>query len=304
MPKRNGTAGPRGLGQVGSLRGKRSGTISVVMTKRKHPNQPPRQINREGYSPRPAPRQSALRAGRYWLFGHHPVASALNNPSRDAYRLKATAQGLAQLDPVLLAQAQAKLSIESIEPRDLDRLLPDGAVHQGLALEVAPLDPCDLAEVCSPDPGCNNLILMLDQVTDPHNVGAILRSAAAFGARAVVTTDRHAPPETGTLAKSASGALDIIPLVRVVNLVQALDRLAEMGYWRIGLTDQATADLSDLDFGANIVLALGAEGAGLRRLTLEHCDAPARLPTNPAMPSLNVSNAAAVALYELARRRI
>jgi 23S rRNA (guanosine2251-2'-O)-methyltransferase len=146
------------------------------------------------------------------------------------------------------------------------------------------------------------LVLVLDQVTDPHNVGAILRSAAAFGARAVVTTDRHAPPETGTLAKSASGALDLVPLVRVVNLVQALDHLAELGYWRIGLSDQATSNMDKLDMGPDIVLALGAEGPGLRRLTQEHCDILGRLPTSLAMPSLNVSNAAAVALYELARR--
>jgi 23S rRNA (guanosine2251-2'-O)-methyltransferase len=231
------------------------------------------------------------------------VAQALANPNRDAYKLRASPAGLAQLAPALLAEIQGRIAIESAEPKDLDRLVPPGAVHQGLLLEVAPLDAPDLEDACARADGGPNLVLALDQVTDPHNVGAILRSAAAFGVRAVVTTDRHAPPETGTLAKSASGALDIVPFVRVTNLVQALDRLAELGYWRIGLADKAASHLGALDLGTDLVLALGAEGAGLRRLTQEHCDALASLPTNPAMPSLNVSNAAAVGLYELARRR-
>jgi 23S rRNA (guanosine2251-2'-O)-methyltransferase len=227
----------------------------------------------------------------------------LANPARDCYRLIATPQALADLDPSAIRDTHPNLAQESTETRDIDRLLPAGAVHQGLALEVAPLDPIDLNEACAVKAGALNLVLALDQVTDPHNVGAILRSAAAFGARAVITTDRNAPPETGTLAKSASGALDLVPFVRVGNLVQALDRLAELGYWRIGLADGATAPLDQLDMGQNLVLVLGAEGAGLRRLTLEHCDVLAHLPTTSAMASLNVSNAAAVGLYELARRQ-
>jgi 23S rRNA (guanosine2251-2'-O)-methyltransferase len=288
------------------------------MSKRKHPhsgeftsrNPGPGRAPQGGPQGRPpgqahAPartRSAGPKAGRYWLFGHHPVEAALRNPNRDVYKLRASPQGIEQLPADLVAGLQSRVSVEMTDSRDLERHVPQGAVHQGLALEVAPLDPADLADSCARIPERPNLVLVLDQVTDPHNVGAILRSAAAFGARAVVTTDRHAPPETGTLAKSASGALDLVPLVRVVNLVQALDHLAELGYWRIGLSDQATSNMDKLDMGPDIVLALGAEGRGLRRLTQEHCDILGRLPTSPAMPSLNVSNAAAVALYELARR--
>ena len=184
-----------------------------------------------------------------------------------------------------------------------DRLLPEGAVHQGWALQVEPLDPPDLDDVlraAEMKPG-RSLIVMLDQVSDPHNVGAVLRSAAAFGAAAVIVAEHGAPPATATLAKAASGALDIVPLVRVVNLARALDRLKEAGFWSCGLDEAGPTPLSALDLGPRVVLVLGSEGGGLRRLMREHCDYLARLPTRPEMPSLNVSNAAAIALYELSR---
>ena len=142
-----------------------------------------------------------------------------------------------------------------------------------------------------------NLVLILDQVTDPHNVGAIIRSAAAFGAKAIITTDRHAPPESGVLAKSASGALEALPWVRVTNLSRAMDQLADMGYWRIGLDGHAKQDVRDVDFGDNIALVLGAEGKGIRKGTADHCDGLVKLPISRTIESLNVSNAAAVALY-------
>ncbi len=142
------------------------------------------------------------------------------------------------------------------------------------------------------------MVLILDQVTDPHNVGAIIRSAAAFGARAIITTDRHAPPESGTLAKSASGALEVLPWVRVTNLSRALDSLAEMGYWRLGLDGTAEMSIREADFGKNIALVMGAEGRGLRKGSRTHCDALIKLPIRRTVESLNVSNAAAIALYE------
>jgi 23S rRNA (guanosine2251-2'-O)-methyltransferase len=207
---------------------------------------------------------------------------------------------------IAAARAERRGSAEPVSVLDraaFERLLPHGAVHQGWALQVEPLEAADLddvlraAEIASRRP----VIVLLDQVSDPHNVGAVLRSAAAFGATAVIVAEHGAPPPTATLAKAASGALDLVPLVRVGNLVRTLDRLKDAGYWSCGLAEDAPAALAGLDLGPRVVLVLGSEGGGLRRLLRECCDYLARLPTQPAMPSLNVSNAAAVALYELSR---
>lgn len=178
-----------------------------------------------------------------------------------------------------------------------EKNLPADSVHQGIALLTAPLPNAHIDECGPVMEGQKNLVLVLDQVTDPHNVGAIIRSATAFGAKAIITTDRHAPPESGTLAKSASGALETLPWVRVTNLSRTLDQLAEMGYWRIGLDGHANTNINEADFGDNIALVLGAEGKGLRKGTTDHCDAIVKLPISGTVESLNVSNAAAVALY-------
>jgi 23S rRNA (guanosine2251-2'-O)-methyltransferase len=179
---------------------------------------------------------------------------------------------------------------------DLGRLVPGDAPHQGVVIEVEPLDDVWLDDVLAnaPEPA---VLLVLDQVTDPHNVGAILRSAAAFGAIAIVTQDRHSPPESGALAKAASGTLESVPWVRTVNLARALGDIAEAGFWRIGLAGDTQMELKDALGPKKVALVLGAEGPGLRPNTREHCDALARLPITSAVESLNVSNAAAVALY-------
>lgn len=251
-------------------------------------------MRRDG-PPRPA------RDGGLWLYGHHPVLAALQNEARRCLRLVTSAEHLDELSPEIQRAVEARGLTVEMAPRDvLERMLPAGSVHQGLALKVEPLEELALDEACARDDGERAIVVVLDQVTDPHNVGAILRSAAAFGARAVVVTDRHAPGATAVMAKSASGALDVIPLVRVTNLARALDQLGEMGYWRVALDADAPATLAGTDTTGSIALVLGAEGLGLRRLTRERCDTLASLPIK-GMESLNVSNAAAVALYELIR---
>jgi 23S rRNA (guanosine2251-2'-O)-methyltransferase len=236
-------------------------------------------------------------AGAVRLWGHHAVEAALLNPERRHRKLWATREAVAALSGDL----PADFPVEWAQPVDLARLVARDAPHQGLVLECDPLEDLFLEDVIDGDAA--RPVLVLDQVTDPHNVGAILRSAAAFDAAAVVTQDRHAPPESGTVAKSASGALEIVPWVRVVNLSRALDQLGEAGYWRVALDGGAEATLAEALPAGPIALVLGAEGEGLRHNVSKHCDATARLPINAAMESLNVSNAAAIALYAVATRR-
>jgi 23S rRNA (guanosine2251-2'-O)-methyltransferase len=235
-------------------------------------------------------------AGQVRLWGRHPVEAALKNPERQHSKLWATPEGLESLD----GELPAGFPVEHAQAADLARLVAKDAPHQGLVLECAALEDVFLDEVALGDPA--RPIVVLDQVTDPHNVGAILRSAAAFNAAAIITQDRHAPPESGVVAKSASGALEIVPWVRVVNLARALDELAEAGYWRIGLAGETEAVLADSMPTGPLAIVLGAEGEGLRPNIAGHCDALARLPISDAMESLNVSNAAAIALYAVATR--
>ena len=186
---------------------------------------------------------------------------------------------------------------------DLAQRLPQGAVHQGSRCRGALLEePRTSADLRSPA-AARCLVLALDQVTDPHNVGAILRSAAAFGIAGLIVTERHAPADTGVLAKAASGALEIVPLVRAVNLSRALDQLKEAGFWLYGLDEDGDVRIGDLDLAGRACIALGAEGEGLRRLTAEKCDRLVTIPTEAKLASLNVSNAAAIAAYEWKRRR-
>ena len=183
---------------------------------------------------------------------------------------------------------------------DLARLVPSDAPHQGLVIDVDPLEDMWIGDLLQIGKGGDRPLVILDQVTDPHNVGAVLRSAAAFDALGIVTQDRHAPPESGALARAASGALESVPWVRVVNLARALEEIAEAGYWRIGLTGEADLTLGEALGPKKIALVLGAEGEGMRANTESHCDQLARLPISPKVESLNVSNAAAIALYAVA----
>lgn len=235
-------------------------------------------------------------AGAVRLWGRHAVEAALKNPERNHRKLWATREGIASLD----GELPADFPVEYAQAADLARLVARDAPHQGLVLDCDALEDRFLDEVMDADPA--RPLVVLDQVTDPHNVGAIMRSAAAFNAAAIITQDRHAPPESGTLAKSASGALEVVPWIRVVNLARALEEMAEAGYWRIGLDGEGKSTLGEAMPTGPIALVLGAEGEGMRHNIMQHCDAIARLPMSGAVESLNVSNAAAIALYALATR--
>lgn len=235
-------------------------------------------------------------SGAVRLWGRHAVEAALKNPDRSHRKLWATREGVESLD----GELPDNFPVEWAQAADLARLVARDAPHQGLVLECDPLEDMFLADVLDNDP--LRPVIVLDQVTDPHNVGAIMRSAAAFNACAIVTQDRHAPVESGTLAKSASGALEVLPWVRVVNLARALEEIAEAGYWRIGLDGEAESTLGEALPTGPVALVLGAEGDGMRHNITQHCDAIAKLPISEAMESLNVSNAAAIALYAAATR--
>lgn len=254
--------------------------------------------NRSRPSPRRSgpgkPRKASPTSGdRYFIYGLHPALSALANPERTIVRILATPNALGRLRE---AGGAIPDVVEEVRPDALDRVLGRDAVHQGVALEVTPLESRGIDTFAD-----GRLVVCLDQVSDPHNVGAILRSAAALGADGVVSTSRHAAPETGVLAKSASGALDVIPPVVVPNLARALTDLGDLGFVRVGLDETADATIDEAMDGDRIALVLGAEGKGLRRLTRDTCDRLARLPTRPPIASLNVSNAAALALYVAGR---
>ena len=232
--------------------------------------------------------------GQVRLYGIHTVRAALDNPRRKIKRMLATRNALERLG--IADAGTLPFATEIVEPRDIDRLTGTDAVHQGVLVEALPLKPKALDAL-----GDTPLALVLDQVTDPHNVGAIMRSAVAFGAGALITTQRHSPHESGVLAKSASGALEHIDLIEVKNLADALGQLHDAGFQTIGLDSDGPAELEKTFAGKKIALVLGAEGKGLRQKTRETVIALARLDIPGAIRSLNVSNAAAVALYAARR---
>jgi len=236
------------------------------------------------------------------------VAAALANPERRWHRLAVLA-GREEEARRLVAEARAirlgkDEAVRVLNHNDFAVILPVSAVHQGIALKVEALAERDLDDVLpstAEAAGRSIILVVLDRISDPQNIGAVLRSAAAFGALALVVPARSTPSITGALAKAASGAVEIVPLVRVVNLARALDRLKASGFWICGLDETAPLPLARVEVGERIALVLGSEGAGMRRLVRERCDLLARLPTRAVQPTLNVSNAAAIALYELVR---
>tara|TARA_R110002095_G_scaffold108645_1_gene95083 strand:+ start:105 stop:1088 length:984 start_codon:yes stop_codon:yes gene_type:complete len=237
-----------------------------------------------------------------WLYGDHAVMAALANPARKVRRLVITRAKLEALDIDTRGGIEEIVAPEVVDKDTITALLPENALHQGIALLPAPLPEVTIADLPDAIASIPVVVAVLDQVTDPHNVGAILRSAAAFNVSALIMPDRHSPPVTGVLAKAASGALEMVPIIRVGNLSRALDQLAETGFWRIGLDGHATGELEQVaDKFQKIAIVLGAEGKGLRQLTAQKCDLIAKLPISPRVESLNVSNAAAITFYELTR---
>lgn len=257
---------------------------------------------------RPAPAQAIVKSSKpqrgHWLYGLHAVQAALENPRRKILRLLLTEEAVSAIggNRSSFKEMYPQAAVETATREMISQMLPAHAVHQGAAMLADPLPDMALEDVLDEVAEATSaVVLILDQVTDPQNVGAILRSAAAFDVAAVVVPDRHSPPETTALAKAASGAIEMVPLIRVVNLARALEQLKQAGFWTAGLAGEAQQTLAAARLSGKVALVLGAEGEGLRRLTRDHCDILVKLPISPRMESLNVSAAAAVALYELAR---
>jgi 23S rRNA (guanosine2251-2'-O)-methyltransferase len=241
------------------------------------------------------PSKASSNQPRFW--GRHAVTAALANPERVVRKLWGTRDAVAALNlPPLLPMVYADVA-------DLGRLVPSDAPHQGLVIDVEPLEDMWLSDLLMQGRDDIRSLMILDQVTDPHNIGAVLRSVAAFDGLGIVTQDRHAPPESGVVARAASGALEVVPWIRVVNLARALEEIAEAGYWRVGLTGAASQTLDKAMNNGKMALVLGSEGEGMRANTESHCDELARLPISGRVESLNVSNAAAIALYAAATRK-
>ena len=240
--------------------------------------------------------------GQIWVHGYHAVIAALSNPERKVLRLLATQEAYDKLAQEKTVPRATLARAQRVSRKELDAVLGDDFTHQGIALQTEPIEQRieDVLEIAGALESA--VVMVLDQITDPHNVGAIIRSSAALGAVAVLSPTRHAPGEGGIVAKTASGALERVPYVQVINIARTLERLKEKGFWVIGLAGDAAKSLSSVDLKGRIAFVLGTEGEGLRRLVRETCDITARLPIAEGVESLNVSNAAAVALYERARQ--
>lgn len=246
----------------------------------------------------PRPPRGAKPDADNWLWGRHPVLAALGNPARRGMgRLIVTAERAAEIERDALAPHGHRAEVMDIQA--LGRLLPPGAVHQGMAFKVAPSEGAALEDIAEPAEG---VIVMLDQLTDPQNVGAIFRSALAFGAKGIVVQDRHSPALAGALAKASAGATERLPCARVTNLSRALEKLADLGWRAVGMDGEAELTLEEALDGQPTVIVMGSEGEGVRRLVAEHCEVMAKIPMPGGFESLNVSNAAAIALYEASRK--
>ena len=292
------------------------GNLVIMTDKYKHSSgaRKPKQKKHKRRSPRPHPEAAYKPGGSQqrqssgdWIYGTHAVLAALANAERKCLRIVLSSTASAGLENDIeqaCSIVSGRPNPESLNREQIGALLPPGAVHQGLALLASPLAGVTIEDVIkNTQSKAEASVVVLDQATDPRNVGAVMRSAAAFGASAVIVQDRHAPPLTGALSKAASGAVEWVALVRVVNLARAIASLKDAGYWAAGLDSGAGGTLAQADLSGRVALVLGAEGSGLRRLTRDTCDELLKVPVADDSDSLNLSNAAAVALYELNRQR-
>lgn len=231
------------------------------------------------------------------LYGRHAVMAALENPNRKLKKLVCTPENAVQIRAKF-----PNLNVVTADKKDIDKLVPVDAVHQGYALYCHELDSLSIEELCAmttEDKKCN--VLILDQVTDPQNIGAIIRSCAAFGTKALIVQDKNSPQESGAMAKAAAGTMELVPVVRVTNLARAIEILKKNGFWVVGMDGYAKDNVDKIDKEAKLAVIMGSEGAGMRRLVEESCDITVRLPISKKVESLNVSTAAAVVLYELSK---
>ncbi len=236
------------------------------------------------------------------LYGKHPVSQAIANPNRVFYQIFATAEVAPEIKSLMAKEKRDVSLLKIVERKEFDKLLPKEAVHQGVAAWVEPLESVALEDVIARCEKIENArILILDQVTDPQNVGAIIRSCAAFGAVALVVQDKNSPQESGAMVKASAGTIEFLPICRVINLSRAIDALKKAGFWCVGLDGYAEVTLDKVNKSGKIALIMGSEGKGMRRLVEENCDQTVKLVLDPKVESLNVSTAAAIALYEFSK---
>lgn len=237
------------------------------------------------------------------LYGRHAVTAALANPERKIAKLLCTAENAPEAKKICAARGLPEAAVNIVDRREIDRILPRDAVHQGFALYCSELPEYSLEDICilaADKPDCH--LLILDQVTDPQNIGAVIRSCVAFDTLALIMQDKNAPAETGAMAKAAAGTIEYLPVCRVTNLSRAVNRLKEAGFWTVGMDGYAQTTIDKMNKGGKIAIIMGSEGKGMRRLVEESCDMTVRLPISGRVESLNVSTAAAIALYEVSKK--
>ncbi len=240
--------------------------------------------------------------GQILLYGRHPVLAAINNSQRKISKIFCTKENLDEIKKIL-SQTKRNIPLNTIDRKDLDKMLPRDAVHQGFAIQCQELENYTLDEICRmADEKQNCHILLLDQVTDPQNIGAIIRSCVAFETLALILQDKNSPTESGAMAKASAGMIEQLPICRVTNLSRAISQLKDSGFWVIGMDGYATTYIDGINKTGKIAIVMGSEGKGMRRLVEENCDATVKLPIAPSVESLNVSTAAAIALYEINKK--